>query len=153
MRRGMEWPKFATMLEFRRLSLADPLIGIRFHPSISGSALRFVRRCQRIAAVGATARAVLERHERSRDPIVPPTRQPLVAQVEMEDLPRANRAQEKPLPVAAVVARVAHDIDRLELAVDEHGDRRLAREGRERQAGAPNRIRNFSRPPIQAGGG
>src|SRR5215831_11550964 len=67
---GHGMAQFATMLEFRPLSLADPLIGIRFHPSISGSALKFVRRCQRIAAVGATARAVLERHERSRDPIV-----------------------------------------------------------------------------------
>jgi len=58
----------------------------------------------------------------------PPTRQPLVSQVEMLDLPRALRAQEKPLPVTAIVARVAHNVDLLGLAVDEDGDRRPARE-------------------------
>ena len=55
----------------------------------------------------------------------------------MLDLPRARRAQEEPLSITTVVARVAHDVDPLELAVDEDGDRRLAREGRERQAGRP----------------
>ena len=67
----------------------------------------------------------------------PPTRQPLVSQVEMEDLPRARRAQEVPLPVATVVPKVAHNVDRLGLAVDEDGDRRLAREGAEGRGGCP----------------
>ena len=70
----------------------------------------------------------------------PPTRQPLVSQVEMLDLPRASRAQKEPLSITAVVARVAYHVDRLGPAVDEDGDRRLAREGREQQAGYPREV-------------
>jgi hypothetical protein len=53
----------------------------------------------------------------------------------MLDLPRASRAQEKLLPVAAIVAGIGHDVECLGFAVDDDADRRLAREGRERQAG------------------
>src|SRR5215467_4782738 len=65
-----------------------------------------------------------------------PTCKPLVSHVEVPDLPRAIRAQKVPLSVATKVASIAHHIDHLLRAVDDHGDR-LARGDREGRGGYP----------------
>jgi hypothetical protein len=63
-----------------------------------------------------------------------PTREPLVSQIEMEDLPRASRTQKVPLSIAAIVASIAHELKHLRPAVDDDADL-FAREGRERRGG------------------
>src|SRR6516225_2369865 len=57
---GHGMAKFAIVLEFRRLSLADPLIRNQIS-LISGSALGIVRRYQRIGSTIAVAGSRLEK--------------------------------------------------------------------------------------------
>jgi hypothetical protein len=60
--------------------------------------------------------------------------QPLVSQIEMVDLPRADWTQKEPLPVAAEETSIAHYLEHLRPAVDDDGEL-LAREGSVGRAG------------------